>query len=84
MGTFNGKGSMNWRSTMCSAKCRAANPFAGAMVALGNSEGEMFAFIVSPDSRVASVHPLRLEEKHMNIIRKLKLEIPAPQGEPLT
>jgi ribosomal protein S18 acetylase RimI-like enzyme len=57
-------------------------PFAGAMVALGNREGEMFGFVVSPDSRVAGVHIIRLEEKHWNLIRKLKLELPATQGEP--
>jgi hypothetical protein len=57
-------------------------PFAGAMVALGNREGEMFGFVVSPDSRVAGVHNIRLEEKHWNAIRKLKLEIPATQEEP--
>jgi hypothetical protein len=58
------------------------DPFAGAMVALGNREGEMFGFVVSPDSRVAGVHMIRLEEKHWNAIRKLKLEIPAAPGEP--
>lgn len=52
-------------------------PFAGAMVALGNREGEMFGFVVSPDSRVAGVHNIRLEEKHWNAIRQLKLELPA-------
>jgi Restriction endonuclease len=58
------------------------HPFTGAMVALGNREGEMFGFVVSPDSRVAGVHIIRLEEKHWNVIRKLKLEIPPAQGEP--
>ena len=58
------------------------DPFAGAMVALGNREGEMFGFVVSPNSRVAGVHMIQLEEKHWNVIRKLKLQVPAAQGEP--
>lgn len=58
------------------------DPFAGAMVALGDREGEMFGFVVSPDSRVAGVHMIRLEEKHWNVIRRLKLEISATQDGP--
>lgn len=50
--------------------------FAGAMVALGSREGEIFGFVVSPTSRVAGVHIIRLEDKHKNAIRKLKLDIP--------
>lgn len=58
--------------------------FAGAMVALGRREGEMLGFVVSPDSRTAGVHLIRLEEKHLNIIRRLNIEMPSPiTDEPL-
>lgn len=47
--------------------------FAGAMVALSSREGEMFGFIVSPESPAAGVHLVQLEEKHLNVIRRLRL-----------
>ena len=51
--------------------------FAGAMVALGPRDGQMFGFVVSPESRTAGVHLIQLEEKHLNAIRRLRIEIPA-------
>jgi len=48
-------------------------PFAGAMVALGQREDEMIGIVLSPVSRTIDVHNVRLEEKHRNMIRKLKL-----------
>jgi Restriction endonuclease len=48
-------------------------PFAGAMVALGQREDEMIGIVLSPVSRTIGVHSVRLEEKHRNMIRKLKL-----------
>jgi hypothetical protein len=51
--------------------------FAGAMVALGSRDGEMFGFVVSPESRTAGVHLIQLEERHLNAIRRLRIEIPA-------
>lgn len=50
--------------------------FAGALIALGPEEGQMFAFTIS-DSPRAGVHLIRLDEKHWNAIRKLKLDLPA-------
>ena len=55
--------------------------FAGAMVALGSREGEMFGFIVPPDSKTAGVHIIQLEEKHLNAIRQLRIDLP-PASEP--
>lgn len=55
--------------------------FAGAMVALGRREGEMFAFVVSPESKTAGVHLIQLEEKHLNAIRRLRIEIPGTATE---
>lgn len=49
--------------------------FAGALVAPGQHEGEMFGLIVSPTSEATGVHMIKLEEKHMNAIRKLKLSL---------
>jgi hypothetical protein len=46
-------------------------PFAGAMVALGQREDEMIGLVFSPVSRTIGVHTVRLEEKHRNMIRKL-------------
>jgi hypothetical protein len=51
-------------------------PFAGALVAPGKREGQMFAFVIS-DGPTAGVHIVQLEEKHLNMIRQLSLELPA-------
>jgi hypothetical protein len=48
-------------------------PFASAMVALGQRENEMIGLVLSPVSRAIGVHNVQLEEKHKNMIRKLKL-----------
>ena len=53
--------------------------FAGALVAQGTNDGEMFGFIISPSSETAGVHMIKLEEKHKNAIRKLKLAV-RPEG----
>ena len=50
--------------------------FAGALIALGQREGEMFAFVVA-DSPTAGVHFVKLERKHLNMIRQLSLDLPA-------
>jgi hypothetical protein len=51
-------------------------PFAGAIIALGDREGHMFAFIIS-DSRTMNIHIVQLEERHLNMIRQLS--IPRPE-----
>jgi hypothetical protein len=52
--------------------------FAGAAVAdWGSRDGKMFAMIFSPDSRTVGIHTIRLEEKHKNAIRQLKIPLPA-------
>lgn len=48
-------------------------PFPGAMVALGQREDELIGLVLLPVSRTIGVHNVRLEEKHKNTIRKLKL-----------
>jgi hypothetical protein len=50
--------------------------FAGALVALGIREGQMYCFVLSPSSLTAGVHIVHLNEKQMNLIRKLKIEVP--------
>ena len=71
MDIFNGKGSMNWPSTICSVKFQAAI----------HSRVPWLRSVAAKVKCLASLYP-RLEEKHRNIIRKLKLEIPATQDEP--
>lgn len=48
-------------------------PYAGAMVIEGQRDGEMVCFVVAPDSPTAGVHSVKLEQKHLRAIRKLKL-----------
>lgn len=61
--------------------------FAGALIALGQREGQMFAFTIA-NSETAGVHLVQLKEKHLNAIRRLKLDLPStepsppPDGEP--
>ena len=57
--------------------------FAGAIVAMGVREGDMFGLIFSPKSRNIGVHIIRLAQKHRNAIRRLKLELPAPAADEL-
>ena len=57
-------------------RVRDGKPFAGALVAPGKREGQMFAFVIS-DGPAAGVHIVQLEEKHLNMIRQLSLEFPA-------
>jgi hypothetical protein len=42
------------------------------LIALGDREGHMFAFVIS-DSRTMGVHIVQLEERHLNMIRQLSL-----------
>jgi hypothetical protein len=52
--------------------------FAGAAVAdWGTPDGRMFAMIFSPEAPTAGIHTIRLEERHKNAIRQLKLRPPA-------
>lgn len=57
--------------------------FAGAAMAdWGSPDGKMFAMIVSPTSRTVGIHTIRLEEKHKNAIRQLKIPLEAlPPGQ---
>lgn len=52
------------------------NVFAGAAVATGLNDDELFVIIIVPESETAGVHRIRLSEQHRNAIRNLKLEIP--------
>lgn len=56
-------------------------PFVGAVVGLGKQEGDMSALLLTPDSRAINVHCIQLEERHLNAIRNLKLQIPSPPGD---
>jgi hypothetical protein len=47
-------------------------PFAGALIALGQREGQMWVLIIS-DSRTMGIHIVQLEEKQRNMIRQLSL-----------
>lgn len=50
--------------------------FAGALISMGKREGQMTALVFSPKTRDIGIHFVRLAEKHLNCIRKLKLERP--------
>lgn len=50
--------------------------FAGALIALGQREGQMIAFVMS-DSPTMGIHCVNLEEKHRNMIRQLSVQLPA-------
>lgn len=54
-------------------RVRDGEPFAGALIALGDREGHMFAFVIS-DSRTMGIHIVQLEERHLNMIRQLSLQ----------
>ena len=56
-------------------RVRDGEPFAGALIALGQREGQMFAFVMS-DSPTAGIHFVHLEERHRNMIRQLSLPRP--------
>ena len=53
-------------------RVRDGEPFAGALIALGDREGHMFAFVIS-DSRTMGIHIVQLEESQLNMIRQLSL-----------
>jgi len=55
--------------------------FAGALIALGQREGQMLAFVMS-DSPTMGIHFVNLEEKHRNMIRQLSVQLPAQSGTP--
>jgi hypothetical protein len=52
------------------------NAFAGALICNDEREGQMKALVFSPKTRDIGIHFVKLEEKHLNYIRKLKLEQP--------
>jgi Restriction endonuclease len=57
-------------------RVRDREPFAGALIALGRREGQMFVFVMS-DRRDAGIHFVQLEERHLNMIRQLSVPLPA-------
>jgi ribosomal protein S18 acetylase RimI-like enzyme len=50
--------------------------FAGALISMEKREGHMTALVFSPKTRDIGIHFVRLAEKHLNCIRRLKLEQP--------
>ncbi|MGU7776370.1 hypothetical protein ACV229_40250, partial [Burkholderia sp. MR1-5-21] len=50
--------------------------FAGALISLEKREGHMIALVFSPKTRDIGIHFVRLAEKHLNCIRRLKVEQP--------
>ena len=50
--------------------------FSGALVATDLREGHMTCLVFSPKNREIGIQFVRLEEKHKNAIRRLKLELP--------
>lgn len=51
--------------------------FAGALISMEKREGHMTALVFSPKTRDVGIHFVRLAQKHLNCIRKLKLELPS-------
>jgi hypothetical protein len=47
--------------------------FAGAVIAAGQREGQMYALVASPESASVGVHIVALEERHLNAIRQLSI-----------
>ncbi len=78
-------GSMRWQSDIEQPDFRVmrrvddGKPFAGALIAPGKREGHMTALVMS-DSQTMDIHFVRLEEKHLNMIRELSLDHPAGSG----
>lgn len=54
--------------------------FAGALISMEKREGHMTALVFSPKTRDIGIHFVRLAEKHLNCIRRLKLEQPGAAG----
>lgn len=55
--------------------------FAGALISMEKREGHMTALVFSPKTRDIGINFVRLAPKHLNCIRRLKLEQPnAPTG----
>lgn len=54
--------------------------FAAALIATELREGHMTCLVFSPKSRQIGIHFVRLSEKHLNAIRRLKIDIPEHTG----
>lgn len=54
--------------------------FAAALIATEPREGHMTCLVFSAKTREIGIHFVRLSEKHLNAIRRLKLGIPASAG----
>jgi hypothetical protein len=50
--------------------------FAGALISTEARDGHMTALVFSPKTREIDIHFVRLAEKHLNCIRRLKLDFP--------
>ena len=50
--------------------------FAGALICDDERQGQMKALVFSPKTRDIGIHFVKLADKHLNSIRKLKLEQP--------
>jgi len=61
---------------------REGKIFAGAAIAdFGSDDGKMVAFIFPPVSRNIGLHPFQLSEKHNQVIRGLKIPLPASDAD---
>ena len=82
-------GHLQWHSRKCKPEffiledVVTREAFAGAAIfELGNPTGDLIALIFSPDSRAADVQTIRLEPKHKNAIRQLKIRGGANENRP--
>ena len=75
-------GSMRWERQSVQPDFRVMRrvhdrqPFAGALIAVGQREGQMIALTMA-DSPTMGIHFVHLEEKQQNMIRQLSLQLPA-------
>ena len=75
-------GFMQWKTKLeapdfrVMRRMRDGEPFAGALIATGQREGQMTVFVMS-DSPAMAIHFVELEEKHRNMIRELSLQLPS-------
>ncbi|MEI6713473.1 MAG: restriction endonuclease [Verrucomicrobiota bacterium] len=58
------------------SKVPSGDAFAGALISTEKREGHMQALVISPNSREIGVELVQLAEKHLNCIRRLRLERP--------
>lgn len=78
--TFTIYGSLKWEHRpmlyLVMEKVSTGEAFAGALIAVSDAPGQMWAFILSGQDRTYDVRQVQLARKHLNQITRLKLPLP--------